>query len=95
MPTKRLNSKVLFKETVIASVMTIPAGETRSYKEIAVLSGHPKAYRAVATLMSKNYNENVPCHRVIYSDGRIGNYNRGGEKAKIKKLKSEGWQSTL
>jgi methylated-DNA-[protein]-cysteine S-methyltransferase len=53
------------------------------------LSGNEKASRSVGNILNKNYNPNIPCHRVIKSNGLIGGYNRG-EKNKVKILKSEG-----
>ncbi len=62
-------------------VVKIPEGSTMSYKEVATLSGNPKAARAVGSIMNRNRDKGIPCHRVIRSDGRIGGYNRG-EKMK-------------
>ena len=78
------------KYTIFAIVKGIPKGMTASYAEIAKRAGAPGAHRYVATLMSQNYDSAVPCHRVIYSSGKIGNYNRGGEDKKIQLLKKEG-----
>lgn len=78
-----------FSEDVLEVVRKIPRGSTLSYKEVANLSGHPRAYRAVANLMKKNYDDCIPCHRVIHSDGLPGKYNRGDQK-KIELLKHEG-----
>ena len=71
-------------------VRDIPRGETLSYGEVARRAGNPGASRAVGTIMSANFDKTIPCHRVIRSDGKIGNYNRGGVKKKIKLLKKEG-----
>lgn len=80
-----------FADTVKKVVSKIPKGKTMSYGEVAVAAGSPLAHRAVASLMKKNWDSDVPCHRVIHSDGRVGKYNReGGEEVKIKKLKAEG-----
>jgi len=62
-----------------------------TYKEVAAAAGSPRAYRGVGTLMSKNYNPKIPCHRVVRSDGKIGDYNRGGMHRKIKLLREEGY----
>jgi O6-methylguanine-DNA--protein-cysteine methyltransferase len=40
--------------------------------------------------MKNNFDKTVPCHRVIRSDGKIGDYNRGGSEKKLKLLISEG-----
>ena len=79
-----------FREKVYEVVRTIPKGEVLTYREVAKLAGSPRAYRAVGTVLSKNYDPTVPCHRVIRSDGTIGNYNRGGGDKKIAILKQEG-----
>ncbi|MCB9810898.1 MAG: MGMT family protein [Candidatus Nomurabacteria bacterium] len=86
-------NKNSFRDKVNAVVRQIPAGQTKSYAEVAKLAGHPKAYRAVASLMAKNFDPSIPCHRVIRSDGKVGEYNRGGEQKKRELLKAEGWQS--
>lgn len=64
-----------FKEKVLAIVATIPEGQTRSYKEVAALAGSPNASRAVGLIMKNNQDLNIPCHRVIRSDGKVGGYN--------------------
>lgn len=79
-----------FSEKVKAVVAKIPKGKVMTYKEVAKKAGNEKAARAIGTIMSKNFDPNVPCHRVIRSDGKIGNYNRGGEKAKRALLIKEG-----
>lgn len=79
-----------FPELVRAAVRQIPKGETRSYGEVAKAIGHPGAARAVGTVMRDNYDETVPCHRVVRSDGKIGEYNRGGPEQKRALLIAEG-----
>ena len=79
-----------FRDKVLRIVKNIPKGKTMTYKEMAKRAGSPQASRAVGTIMAKNFDPSVPCHRVIKSDGSIGNYNRGGQKAKIKLLRKEG-----
>lgn len=71
-----------FTEKVYAFAQTIPEGETRTYKQVAEAVGHPKSYRAVGNVLNKNYNNNIPCHRVIRTDGKTGGYNRGSEQKK-------------
>lgn len=61
-----------------------------TYGAVAKLAGSPGAGRAVGSIMAGNYDPKVPCHRVIRSDGKIGAYNRGGEKAKKALLIKEG-----
>ncbi len=82
--------KATFAEKVKKVVVAIPRGKTMTYKEVASKAGFPGAARAVGTLMKGNYDPNVPCHRVIRSDGKIGDYNRGGSKAKRALLTKEG-----
>jgi O-6-methylguanine DNA methyltransferase len=79
-----------FAEKVLAVVRRIPRGETMTYAEVARRAGSPRASRAVGTLMRKNYDPSVPCHRVIRSDGSLGEYNRGGTAAKRRLLRAEG-----
>lgn len=79
-----------FAEKVRAIVKNIPKGKTMTYGTVARLAGSPGAARAVGTIMAANYDAAVPCHRVIRSDGTIGEYNRGGPKAKRALLVKEG-----
>ena len=63
---------------------TIPKGQTRTYKQVAIAIKKPKAIRAVANAVGKNpYPIVIPCHRVIRSDGKLGGYSGpGGLKLK-------------
>jgi len=79
-----------FTPTVKTIVAQIPKGSFMTYKEVAVAAGNPKAARAVANVMKANYDPDVPCHRVIRSDGGLGGYIRGGVEVKKKLLLSEG-----
>ena len=78
-----------FTQKVLKVVSKIKKGETMSYSEVAKRAGSPKASRVVGSIMKKNYDTKIPCHRVIKSDGTTGEYNRGKEN-KIKILKKEG-----
>lgn len=78
-----------FSKKVLAVVRGIPRGMVMSYAEVAWLAGNARASRAVGTLMRKNLDVTVPCHRVICADGRVGQYNRG-ISMKINRLLSEG-----
>lgn len=69
-----------FKERVLEVVKEIPLDKTMSYKEVAKKSGSPLAWRAVGSILNKNYDPKIPCHRVIYANGKIGGYNRGISK---------------
>lgn len=79
-----------FTDKVREIVREIPAGKIMTYKEVATHAGNPKASRAVANVMANNFDPQIPCHRVIRSDGKLGGYNRGGTNAKEQLLKSEG-----
>jgi AraC family transcriptional regulator of adaptative response/methylated-DNA-[protein]-cysteine methyltransferase len=79
-----------FQEAVWRELRKIPAGETRSYAEIAAAIGAPKAVRAVGSANGDNHVcVLIPCHRVIRSDGSLGGYG-GGIERKKKLLASEG-----
>ena len=78
-----------FQKKVYKVVARIPKGQVRTYKQVAYLSGHPTAWRAVGNILKKNYDPKVPCHRVIRSDGKPGGYNRDTAK-KIRLLLGEG-----
>jgi len=78
-----------FQKRIYEIVKLIPKGKVLSYKEVARLTGSPKAWRAVGNILNKNYDPKIPCHRVIRSDGKIGEYNRG-VKSKILLLRQEG-----
>ena len=80
-----------FQVQVWKEIKKIPKGETRSYKEIAIAIGSPKASRAVANACGKNpYPIFIPCHRVVKSDGSVGGYSGiGGIKKKKELLDQE------
>jgi len=79
-----------FREKVIEVVKNIQKGSVMTYKEVAKNAGSPRASRAVGSIMKSNYDKSVPCHRVIKSDGSVGEYNRGGPETKLKLLKKDG-----
>lgn len=79
-----------FADKVREVVRSIPKGTTMTYGAVAAKAGYPGAARAVGAVMKGNYDPTVPCHRVIRSDGQIGQYNRGGPAAKRKLLIAEG-----
>lgn len=79
-----------FTTSVHDVVRKIPQGSVLSYAEVAKAVGSPKAARAVANSMAKNFDPTIPCHRVIRSNGRPGGYNRGGETEKLRLLAAEG-----
>ena len=80
-----------FTEKVHLVVKAIPTGSVLSYGEVAKRAGHPGAARAVASLMAKNYDPAIPCHRVVRGDGTPGEDNRGGVEAKRAILQKEGY----
>ena len=86
---QRTSSKNDFSKRVYAVVAKIPKGKTLTYKQVATKAGNSLAARAVGMLMSKNYNPNIPCHRVVRTDGKLGGYNRGGTQQKLAILKKE------
>lgn len=77
--------------SVWEALSLIPAGRVTSYSSIARYL-NTKATRAVATAVGKNPNApQVPCHRVVLADGKIGNYSGGqGVPTKLKYLADEG-----
>jgi AraC family transcriptional regulator of adaptative response/methylated-DNA-[protein]-cysteine methyltransferase len=82
-----------FQKKVWDALREIPAGETRSYTDVARAIGDPKAVRAVATACASNpVALAVPCHRVVRSDGELAGYRWGIERKK-KLLEQERRQS--
>lgn len=79
-----------FTKKVLEIVKEIPKGEVLTYTKVAELSGNKKASRAVGNILAKNTNKNIPCHRVIKSDGSIGMYNGLLGKSKQEILEKEG-----
>ncbi len=78
-----------FTQKVHRAVRAIPRGSVLTYQQVAQKIGHPRAFRAVGTVLKANYDPSIPCHRVIRSDGSLGQYNRGAE-AKKRILAQEG-----
>lgn len=71
-----------FRRTVLHHLRSIPYGATESYSMVAAASGSPAAVRAVGTACATNpVPLVVPCHRVVRSDGALGQY-LGGVEAK-------------
>ncbi len=80
-----------FEVAVSTKALEIPRGEVRPYGWIAAEIGKPKAVRAVGTALAHNpVPLVVPCHRVVRSDGMIGQYSMGGPDAKRRILAAEG-----
>ncbi len=82
-----------FQVKVWKYLITIPKGQVKTYKQVAIGVNRPKSARAVANACAKNpYAPIVPCHRVIRSDGSLGGFSApGGTKTKKKLLKKEGF----
>lgn len=79
-----------FRREVVEGLASIPYGVTESYAEVARRVGSPAAVRAVGSACSHNpVPVIVPCHRVVRSDGSLGQY-LGGPEAKIALLRLEG-----
>lgn len=67
-----------FQKKVWKTLLTIPYGESRSYKDIALLIENPKAYRAIGMANNKNpISIFIPCHRVIGANGKLVGYGGG------------------
>lgn len=75
-----------FAKKVYQVVSKIPRGKVLTYKQVAAKAGSPGAYRAVGTILSKNIDDTIPCHRVVRSNGEVGEYNglRGKKRALLK-----------
>lgn len=89
-----------FTRKVLSIVAKIPAGKVMTYLQVAKKAGSSRAYRAVGSILSRNYRdrysqlpmvefEPIPCHRVIRTDGHVGEYALG-QVAKEKLLSAEG-----
>jgi len=64
-----------FQRAVYETLLSVPAGMTVSYGALAAAAGYPRAARAVGSAMAANeIPVVVPCHRVIRSDGSLGQY---------------------
>ena len=89
-----LRSVTEFERAVLLKALEIPRGEIRTYGWIAAEIGHPAAVRAVGSALRKNpVPVLIPCHRVVRSDGHVGEYALGGSDAKRRILAAEGIQS--
>lgn len=89
-----------FTKKVLTIVGQIQRGELLTYSDVAKIAGSPRAYRAVGSILNRNYRRRewqlpmdefdpVPCHRVIRSNGLVGGYARG-QKEKEDILRLEG-----
>jgi len=86
-----LRSVTDFQRQVLVTTATIPKGEVRPYGWVAREVHRPKAVRAVGSAVARNpIPLIIPCHRVVRTDGHIGNYSLGGPHNKIDLLEHEG-----
>jgi len=81
-----------FARRVYGVAREIPAGETRTYGEIAEALNRPGAARAVGHVLGRNpVPLIIPCHRVLASDGKLGGFSAyGGQATKARLLTVEG-----
>ncbi len=71
-----------FQKKVYDELLKVRYGRTKSYKELAEMVGKPNGYRAVANALANNpIPIIIPCHRIVYANGKIGNYSFGGQNA--------------
>jgi len=86
-----------FQRRVWEQLLAIPYGETRSYQELAIAVGKPKAVRAVGRANGLNrISILIPCHRVINKDSRLGGYGGGlGRKQYLLNLEQAGVDKNL
>jgi O-6-methylguanine DNA methyltransferase len=79
-----------FERAVLTATRRIPSGQTRPYGWVAREAGHPRAVRAVGSVLARNpVPLLVPCHRVVRADGAPGEYMFGPDR-KTELLRGEG-----
>ena len=80
-----------FQRRALERLRSVPSGSVITYQALAAAVGHPNSQRAIGTTMATNpIPLFVPCHRVIRSDGTVGNYG-GGVDRKLQLLELEGF----
>ena len=79
-----------FTRRVLSVVKRIPAGRVATYGDVARLAGRARASRAVGNIMRECRAADVPCHRVVAADGRLGGYGSGNLAMKRSLLRAEG-----
>ena len=80
----------MFSHKVYNLTKKIPKGKITTYKIISEKL-NTKAYRSVGTILSKNKDDLVPCHRVVNQNGFVGKFSKNGDiKTKVKLLEKEG-----
>jgi O-6-methylguanine DNA methyltransferase len=81
-----VKKRVIDRRLVYELLKQVPKGRVTTYGALAKAARHPDSARAIGALMRSNpYAPTVPCHRVVYSDGRLGGY--GGMKGVGKKAR--------
>lgn len=71
----------VFQRRVWKVLQSLPAGPTASYGEVAAAIGQPLAHRAVGSACAANkIAVAIPCHRVVRTDGKLGDYRWGLER---------------
>lgn len=86
---QKTNKISSFEQRVLEVVSHIPHGVIMTYREVAESIGNPRSSRAVGSVLKKNKDPEIPCFRVVRSDGSPGQYNRG-EDRKRRLLLEEG-----
>ena len=81
-----------FAKNVYAAVRSIPRGCVMSYGRVAALAGNPRGARGVGFALHRNPQPGViPCHRVVFADGRLApDFAFGGPDAQRRMLEGEG-----
>ncbi|MEA1904367.1 MAG: MGMT family protein [Candidatus Hadarchaeota archaeon] len=73
-----------FQDRVLRLVLRVPRGRVTTYKGLARALGKPRAYRAIANVLARNPRSvEIPCHRVVRSNGKIGGYSLGTEQKAV------------
>lgn len=86
-----LRSVTAFQAEVLRKTATIPRGEVRPYSWVAKEVNRPRAVRAAGSAVARNpIPLIIPCHRVVRSDGHLGNYSLGDPHNKMELLEHEG-----
>lgn len=86
-----LRGRAEFERAVWHKALEIPRGEVRPYGWVAAEIGRPRSVRAVGSALGRNpVPLLVPCHRVVRTDGGIGQYSLGGPDNKRRMLEAEG-----
>ncbi|RLC13176.1 MAG: cysteine methyltransferase [Deltaproteobacteria bacterium] len=86
-----MRSLTELQQSVLRAVADIPYGSVSAYKDVAAAIGCPRASRFVGTTVAKNpFPILIPCHRVVRSDGSIGQFGGGTEmKRRLIELEAE------